>query len=122
MPPLMTNRTQERLRSAISLVAKKMKWRPMMIFGTIGTAYLAFVPGMPWFNVIRLQPSGQNSGLTNEVGGTLAAMPANKKEGFVAALIDTPSNFPLFFKLTFFARIIWPLKGFFCHEQLPILR
>ena len=94
----------------------------MMVLGAIGAAYVAFVARVSWLNVGIRNAGGRYSFLANEMRCSFPAMTADKKKGFVPTLINTPSDLPLLFEVAFFAWVVRPLKGFFCHEKLPILR
>ena len=93
-----------------------------MVFGAIGAAHLAFLARVSWLNIGIRNSSSAHNFLVNEMRCSFSAMTADKKKGLVPALINTPFDFPLFFEATFFAWVVWPFKGFFCHGILPILR
>jgi len=93
-----------------------------MIFSTISTTYLAFMPWASRLNVIRLEAFRHDSRFANEMGRSLSAMPTDKEIGFVTSLIYTPPDLPLLFKLTFLAWVVRPLKRFFRHEAMSVLR
>ena len=122
MPPLVTGRTQIRLRPAICFIIKQCPRRPMMVLGAVGTAYLAFMARVSWLNVRIRNTSGGHNFLVNEMRCSFSAMSADEKKGFVSALINTPFDIPLLFQAAFFACVARPFKGFFCHGILPILR
>ncbi len=121
VPPLVARRTQERLRPAVSLVAKKMKRRPVMIFGAIGAAHLALVPWPSRLNFPRFNTSGQDNLLGDEVRGampTVAHVEVLDRTALVLALYDLPRLIPA----ALWARVVGPFKGLCNHETLPVLR
>lgn len=122
MPTLVTRRAQKGLRPTIGFVSEDEPRSPMVVFGAFGAAHFAFMSWVFGFNVVWFQPGCQHSRFADEMGSALAAMPTNKEECFMPSLVDTPPDLPLLFELAFFARVVWPLKGFFCHETMPILR
>lgn len=121
VPALVAWRTQERLRPTVSFITKQMPRRPMMIFGTISAAHLALVSLVSWLYLARINACRHNQLLWDEVRCSIAAV-AHEKVLNRSTLVFAFNNLPGFMPSTFWAWIVRPFKGFFCHEKLSILR
>jgi hypothetical protein len=121
VPTLVARRTQERLWPAVSLVAENVKRRPMMVFGAIGAAHLALVPGPSRLNFPRHNTGSQDNFLGDEVRGsvpTVAHVEVLDRAALVFALYDLPRLMPS----ALWARVVRPFKGLCNHDTLPVLR
>ena len=82
----------------------------MMVFGAIGAANLALVPGPTWFNFPRHNTGSQDNLLGNEVRSsvpTVAHVEVLDRTALVLALYDLPRLMPA----ALWARVVWPFKG-----------
>jgi len=121
VPTLVARRAQERLRPTVGFVSEKMKRCPVVIFGAIGAANLAFVPWSSRLNFPRLNTGSQDKLLGNEVRGsmpTVAHIEVLDRTALVLALYDLPCLIPA----ALWAWVVRPLKGLCDHETMPILR
>jgi hypothetical protein len=109
VPPLMTRRTQERLRPAVCFVSKQVKWCPVMVFGAIGAAHLTLVPRSSGLNFPCLNAGSQDNFLGDEVRGampTVAHVEILNRPALVFALYDLPRLMPA----ALWAWVVWPFK------------
>ncbi len=111
VPLFVTGRTQKRLRPTVCIVAKDMKWCPVVVFGAIGATYLAFVSWMTRLNFPNLNACRQDNFLWNEVRGavpTVAHIEVLDRPALVFAL----NNLPCLIPAAFWAWVVRPFKGF----------
>lgn len=121
VPTLVARTTQERLRPVVALIAKKMKWRPVVIFGAVGAAHLALVTRPSRLNFPRFYTSGQDNLLGNEVRGAIPAaahIEVLDRTALVLALYDLPRLMPT----ALWARVVGPFKRLCNHQTVPVLR
>ena len=109
----------------LCLAAKKMCWRPMMIFGANFATNLANKWKLPWMELLNFNTSSFNKPAFGEAGCSVPTSSANERIFWLATGVgikpDTPAEATAV--LTGMFRIfdfIFP-RGI-CHETMPVLR
>lgn len=94
MPVLVTRRAQERLWPTLSLVAKDMKWCPVMVFCTFSTTNLANKRELKRIKLFDFDVGLFNSLSPRKPWNTLAAIHAIERVFWIAAGINVMTNCP----------------------------
>jgi hypothetical protein len=121
VPTLVARWAQKRLWPLVTLIAKKVKRRPVVIFGAVGAAYLAFWPWLSRLNFAHFNSCSLHNLFRYVVHGAMPAV-AHVEVLNRPALILALYNFPRLIPAALWARVVWPFKGLCNHETLPILR